>query len=304
MILTAGKLLPIPGITRWGDFLETLPGEKKEARPPIAVEAKGSSQRQEEPHMYSTTNDAAAYSMVPRAMLGTLKPAPFRQWVQLERHSGKRDYVDLSAVDLGQVWNGMSRQKALKASYALAEWVVMEETGTRGVTRYWPSPARLTTDEKVDQWLAVMRDTVEKRADGAKWKDGRARSFREVMMTRKGTACPYVHVPLAVLEQADTDGDFLAWVAMRSFLGPEGISAAAGTIGERAGMTREAVTRSAKRLVESGLLLPTGETGWKGTRGGARGRFDAPPGVRRSAYTRERHHVKALARYPATGYLW
>jgi hypothetical protein len=111
-----------------------------------------------------------------------------------------------------------------------------------------------------------MRDSVEKRADGGKWKDSRARSFREVVMTTNGTAYPYVHVPLAVLDQAESDTDFLVWSAMRSFLGTRGIYAAHSTIGELAGVPRETVARATGRLVKAGLMEDTGRKTKAGTK--------------------------------------
>jgi hypothetical protein len=90
--------------------------------------------------------------------------------------------------------------------------------------------------------------------------------MREAVMGAKETDTPYVHVPVAVLDQAASPADFLVWVAMRSHFGPEGISTSAATIGKETGVTREGVARSMKRLASSGLLLPTGTTGRKGTK--------------------------------------
>lgn len=216
--------------------------------------------------MHSTMNDAAGYSMVPRAMLGDLNPAPFRQWAQLERHAGKRDYVTATTKDLAQVWNGVTDRAARKALCGLEEsgWLVVDDrTGNARQMRLWPSWYPVSDR---GEFLANAEQRTAQRRAGEWVTDGRAISFREVAMTRPGTAHPYIHVPTAVLDQTGSAGDFLVWVALRSFLGPQGISAAAGTVGERAGLTREAVTRSTKRLVSSGLLLPTERNGRSGTK--------------------------------------
>jgi hypothetical protein len=99
-----------------------------------------------------------------------------------------------------------------------------------------------------------------------RWKKRRAVSQREIAMTEVGTKFPYVPVPEPVFTDVATHADFLVWTAMRSFLGPEAISASASTIGSLAGLTRETVTRSTKRLLAAGLLLPTEARGRKGTR--------------------------------------
>jgi CRP-like cAMP-binding protein len=218
--------------------------------------------------MYSTTNGAASYRMVPRAMLGTLKPAPFRQWVQLEHYAGKRDYVTVTTKDLAQVWDGITDRGARKALSGLedAGWVVVDErTEKAHHSRIWMPWTPITGMDR-DGFVAMMENLTAQRRDGARLEDERTRSFREQEMSRKGTAHPYVHVPVAVLDQAASPADFLVWVAMRSHFGPEGISTSAATIGKETGVTREGVARSTKRLASSGLLLPTGETGRKGTR--------------------------------------
>jgi hypothetical protein len=215
--------------------------------------------------MYSTMTGAESYSMVPHGILGDLKPTPFRQWVQLERYAGKRDYVTATTAGLAEVWGGVSVQAARTGLRVLsgAGWVVKDENGLpTGTHRIW-LPWYPVTDTA--HFMEAMETGIQRRREGVRLNDGRARSFREAAMTTKGTAFPYVHVPVAVVDQAATDMDLLVWVAMRSFLGPEGISASAATIGKRAGITRRpTIATATKRLVESGLLLPTGTTGRKG----------------------------------------
>jgi hypothetical protein len=230
--------------------------------------------------MYSTTNGAEPYRMVPRAMLGTLKPAPFRQWVQLERYAGKRDYVTVTTKDLAQIWGGITDRGARKALHGLEEsgWVVVDDrTGIAHHSRIWIPWYPVTNeplhefplDDSRSAFLAKAEQNVKVRKDwgpGASFSNPRARSMREAAMGAKETDTPYVHVPVAVLDQAASPADFLVWVAMRAHLGPEGISTSAATIGKETGVTREGVARSMKRLVSSGLLLPTGTTGRKGTK--------------------------------------
>ncbi|TQE26413.1 hypothetical protein Sipo8835_29235 [Streptomyces ipomoeae] len=218
--------------------------------------------------MYSTTNHPTAYRMVPRAMLGDLKPTPFRQWIQLERYAGKRDYVTATTADLAEVWGGVSVQAARTGLRTLsgAGWVVQDGNGLpTGTHRLW-IPWFQVTDP--DDFLITADDYTRQRMNGGRLEDERTRSFREAAMTAKGTEYPYVHVPVAVVDQAATDTDLLVWTAMRSYLGPEGISTSAATIGKRAGITRRpTIATATKRLVESGLLLPTGTTGRKGVQG-------------------------------------
>lgn len=244
--------------------------------------------------MYSTTNGAAPYSMVPRAMLGTLKPAPFRQWVQLERHTGKRDYVTVTMKDLARVWGGITDRGARKVLSGLeaSGWVVVDDrTGKAHHNRVWLPWYPVLTNEMVedtdyayfDEWayknvpgplitsreyfLVRAGESVQDRREyGAGFENPRARSMREAAMGAKETEHPYVHVPVAVLDQAASPADFLVWVAMRAHLGSEKISTSAATIAQETGLTRECVARSTKRLVSSGLLIPTGATGRKGTK--------------------------------------
>jgi CRP-like cAMP-binding protein len=113
-----------------------------------------------------------------------------------------------------------------------------------------------------------MENGAEQRRNGRRLKDDRARSMREAVMGAKETEFPYVHVPVpvAVVDLAASPADFLVWVAMRAHLGPEKISTSAATIAKETGLTREGVASSMKRLVSSGLLIPTGTTGRKGTK--------------------------------------
>lgn len=193
--------------------------------------------------MYSTTNEPntaysvtpppaqgqgdSRYSMVPRAMLGDLKPTPFRQWVQLERWAKKADYVTVTTTELGNLW-GISRRQALTAIGTMesAGWLVVDSrTGEERTHRLWiPWYAISDLDVRAD-FIVRMERFAQKRRDGLLRikSSSPARSSRELMMAQPGTKSPYVHVPVAVGKRSATDADFLVWVAMRSFLGPQDI---------------------------------------------------------------------------------
>ena len=115
--------------------------------------------------MYSTMTSAQPYSMVPQAMIFRPKDAPdewkpavtptqFRQWVQLERYAGKRDYVTTTTKDLAEVWKNHPR-KALEALNALstAGWVAKDENGLqKGTYRLWIPWFRLNDWDEITEY--------------------------------------------------------------------------------------------------------------------------------------------------------
>ncbi|MFI5977999.1 hypothetical protein [Streptomyces sp. NPDC051452] len=248
-------------------------------------------------------NDATGYSMVPQAMIfrpkgaaddwePSVTPTLFRQWVQLERYAGKRDYVTMTTKDLAEVWKNHPR-RALEALNALSMsgWVAKDENGLqKGTYRLWMPWFRLSDWDEIaeheaagefhagedipgsEKFLQYMDNVTSRRAKGETLTDKRARALRDQQMARTGTdATPYVHLPVEVLSVAGNkagDTDVLVWTAMRYFfgLGHGDIYAANGTVGSLVGVRRETVVRSTGRLVKAGFLEDTGRKTAAGTK--------------------------------------
>jgi hypothetical protein len=247
--------------------------------------------------MYSTTNSAAHYSMVPQAMIfrpkgaaddwtPAVSPTQFRQWVRLERYAGKRDYVTVTTKDLAEVWGGITDRGARKALYGLEEsgWVVVDDrTGKASHSRIWlpwyPVTNEMVEDDDfavVDDWtnerypgplvtarqyflMNAERNVQERQIHGPGFANPRARSMREAAMGAKGTENPYVHLPAEVINHGDLKAaDVLVWTAMQDF-GPK-VFAAQATIAEKVGIKDRQVRMSVKALTDTGLIIPTGKT--------------------------------------------
>jgi hypothetical protein len=241
--------------------------------------------------------------MVPKGMVFRPKDAPeewkpavtptlFRQWVQLERYAGKRDYVTVTTKDLAEVWKNHPR-RALEALNALSMsgWVAKDENGLqKGTYRLWIPWFRLNDWDEISEYeadgefyagefpgfekfLQCMDNVTSRRAKGATLTNKRARALRDQMLTKAGVAAtPYVRLPVEVLSVAGNkagDTDVLVWTAMRYFfgLGQGGdIYAANETLGSLVGVRRETVVRSTGRLVKAGFLEDTGRKTKAGTK--------------------------------------
>jgi hypothetical protein len=229
--------------------------------------------------MYSTTNGAAPYSMVPQAMIFRPKdaadewtpavtPTLFRQWVRLERYAGKRDYVTTTTKDLAEVWGGITDRGARKALSSLedAGWVLVDSRTEKAAhNRLWLPWYRLTDDDSRSAFQAYMEQQTKLRADGGTLANDRARSIREAAMGTKGTKSPYVHLPVEVVNHGDLKAaDVLVWTAMQDF-GPK-VFAAQATIAGKVGIKDRQVRMSVKALTDTGLIIPTGSTGQNGVK--------------------------------------